>query len=905
MKVMIYPKNFEQKIGFTEVRSLLRARCLSPLGKERVDAMSFSTDAVQVNTWMEEIREFRRIQEGQDDFPLDNFFDVRESVARIRLEGTHMEVEELFDLKRSLETIIAIVNFLSRGEETEQGEIRHYYPALYNLADGVATFPLLVQRISQIIDKFGKMRDNASPELLKIRRELARIEGSISRTLYGILRAAQGEGLVEKDVTPTLRDGRLVIPVAPGLKRKISGIVHDESATGRTVYIEPTEVVEANNKVRELENEERREMIRILTDFAKKVRPNVREILDSYNLMAAVDFIRAKAELARLFKSFEPQVAEEPHIDWIRAIHPLLQLSLERKHNNKLNASLSVDNKEIDKVSNEVDNTQYYDTVLEEENDTRNVPSSVVPLDIQLTKDKHLLIISGPNAGGKSVCLKTVGLLQYMLQCGLSIPVGDRSTTGIFTDIMIDIGDEQSIENDLSTYSSHLMNMKVMMRRASESTLILIDEFGTGTEPQIGGAIAESVLRQFWKKHAWAVITTHYQNLKHFAEEHPGTVNGAMLYDRHEMRPLFQLAIGRPGSSFAIEIARKTGIPEEVIRDASEIVGSDYIQSDKYLQDIVRDKRYWENKRQTIHSHEKELEKRISQYEKDIAALEQSRKEILNRAKAQAEEIIKESNRRIENAIREIREKQAEKEETKRIRQELAAYEAGLTDAGKIDKSDTSNKKKLKSSGLLSDDDFQKKVDKIKSRKERHEQHLKEKASKQQAAADALKNAVRKQQGGGLVMAGDSVRIKGLTSVGKVESIEGKQATVIFGGMRTKMAISRLEHVDAATIQSEQKQFQAYNYSRETRETIDKHRNQFRQELDVRGMRADEALNQVQYFIDDAILVGASQVRILHGKGNGILRQLIRQYLGSVPNVTNYRDEHVQFGGAGITVVEL
>ena len=902
---MIYPKNFEQKIGFTEVRSLLRARCLSPLGKERVDAMSFSTDAAQVNTWMEEIREFRRIQEGQDDFPLDNFFDVRESVARIRLEGTHMEVEELFDLKRSLETIIAIVNFLSRGEETEQGEIRHYYPALYNLADGVATFPLLVQRISQIIDKFGKMRDNASPELLQIRRELARIEGSISRTLYGILRAAQGEGLVEKDVTPTLRDGRLVIPVAPGLKRKISGIVHDESATGRTVYIEPTEVVEANNKVRELENEERREMIRILTDFAKKVRPNVREILDSYNLMAAVDFIRAKAELARLFKSFEPQVAEEPHIDWIRAIHPLLQLSLERKNNKNVSYSISVGDIDSNKVSNEVDNRQDYDTILEEEDEARNVPSSVVPLDIQLTKDKHLLIISGPNAGGKSVCLKTVGLLQYMLQCGLSIPIGDRSTTGIFTDIMIDIGDEQSIENDLSTYSSHLMNMKVMMRRASERTLILIDEFGTGTEPQIGGAIAESVLRQFWKKHAWTVITTHYQNLKHFAEEHPGTANGAMLYDRHEMRPLFQLAIGRPGSSFAIEIARKTGIPEDVIHDASEIVGSDYIQSDKYLQDIVRDKRYWENKRQTIHSHEKELEKRISQYEKDIAALEQSRKEILNRAKAQAEEIIKESNRRIENAIREIREKQAEKEETKRIRQELAAYEAGLLDGSKTDKGETSNKKKLKSSGLLSDDDFQKKVDKIKSRKERHEQHLKEKAGKQQAAAEALKNAVRKQQSGGTVMAGDSVRIKGLTSAGKVESIEGKQATVIFGGIRTKMAVSRLEHVDAATIQSEQKQFQAYNYSRETRETIDKHRNQFRQELDVRGLRADEALNQVQYFIDDAILVGARQVRILHGKGNGILRQLIRQYLGSVPNVTNYRDEHVQFGGAGITVVEL
>lgn len=902
---MIYPKNFEQKIGFTEIRTLLRERCLSPLGKERVDEMSFSTDAGQINTWMEEIREFRQIQEGQDDFPLDNFFDVRESVSRIRLEGAHMEVEELFDLKRSLETIIAIVSFLSRGEETEQGEIRHYTPALYALADGIATFPILVQRISQIIDKFGKMRDNASPDLLQIRRELSRTEGSISRTLYSILQAAQAEGLVEKDVTPTLRDGRLVIPVAPGMKRRISGIVHDESATGRTVYIEPSEVVEANNRIRELENEERREIIRILTEFAKKMRPNVPEILDSYSLMAAVDFIRAKAELARLFRSFEPEVSDKPHIDWIRAVHPLLQLSLERKSRKDANRLSSTDNSHADKGSNDRISLQEDNILSEEEYKTGNVPPSVVPLDIQLTKDKHLLIISGPNAGGKSVCLKTVGLLQYMLQCGLSIPVGDRSTTGVFTDIMIDIGDEQSIENDLSTYSSHLMNMKIMMRHATEHTLILIDEFGTGTEPQIGGAIAEAVLRQFWKKHVWAVITTHYQNLKHFAENHPGTANGAMLYDRHEMRPLFQLAIGRPGSSFAIEIARKTGIPEEVIHDAADIVGSDYIQSDKYLQDIVRDKRYWESKRQTIHSHEKELEKRIAQYEKDIATLEQSRKDILRRAKEQAEEIIKESNRRIENTIREIREKQAEKEETKRIRQELAAYEEGLQSSSQLDKPGKNNKKKMKDSGLLSDEDFQKKVDKIKSRKERHEQHLKERAGKQQAAAEALKNAVRKQQTGGVVNVGDAVRIKGLTTIGKVEAIDGKQATVIFGDMRTKMAMSRLEHVDAASLQTEQQQFQAYNYSRETRETIDKHRNQFHQELDVRGMRADEALNQVQYFIDDAILVGAGQVRILHGKGNGILRQLIRQYLASIPNVKSYRDEHVQFGGAGITVVEL
>lgn len=891
---MIYPHNFEQKIGFAEVRSLLAARCLSTLGKEEVEKMTFSADAGEINLWLEQTREFRRIQEGAEDFPLDNFFDVRESVRRLRLEGTYMEVDELFDLKRSMETIIAIVAFLSRGEENGLGEVRREYPALYGLADGVATFPVLVQRISQMIDKFGKMRDTASPDLLQIRRELARVEGSISRTLYNILRSAQSEGVVDKDVTPTLRDGRLVIPVAPGLKRRISGIVHDESATGRTVYIEPAEVVEANNKVRELENEERREIVRILTEFAKKLRPHVRELLDSYHFLGQIDFVRAKAELAKAFQAFEPEVADGPQMDWIRAIHPLLQRSLAKK------AALP----QYDFADDEDD--------AADRQARQQLPASVVPLDIRLTAEKRILIISGPNAGGKSVCLKTAGLLQYMLQCGLSIPVGERSQTGVFDNLMIDIGDEQSIENDLSTYSSHLRNMKLMMRHADGRTLILIDEFGTGTEPQIGGAIAESVLKQFWEKHAWAVITTHYQNLKHFADGHDGVVNGAMLYDRHEMRPLFQLAIGRPGSSFAIEIARKTGLPEAVIRDASEIVGSDYIQSDKYLQDIVRDKRYWEGKRQTIHGQEKELEKTLARYEQEITELRQSRREIIAKAKREAEEIIRESNRRVENTIREIREKQAEKEETKRIRQELAAYEAGLMGedglpgkgdkAGKRGKTD---KQTLHSAGLLSDEDFQKKIDKIRSRKERHELHQRNKADRQQAAAEQLRAAAEKQRSEGLVRVGDNVRIKGLTSVGRVESLEGKQAIVIFGTVRTKMQVGRLEHVDAAALQSEQKQFQAFNYSRETRETIDQHRSHFRQEIDVRGMRADEALAQVQYFIDDAILVGASQVRILHGKGNGILRQMIRQYLSAVPNVSSYRDEHVQFGGAGITVVDL
>ena len=711
---MIYPNNFESKIGFDEIRTLLKQRCLSTLGKEMVDNITVSHDAETVNEWMQQIREFRRLQEEADNFPLQYFFDVRESISRLRLEGTHMEEDELFDLRRSLETIHNIVRFLNRSEDTDNSETTYPYPALHRLTEDVMTFPQLIQRIDQILDKFGKIKDNASTDLLTIRRNLAKTEGSISRTLYSILRSAQSDGLVDKDVTPTLRDGRLVIPVAPGLKRKVKGIVHDESATGKTVFIEPAEVVEANNRVRELEAEERREIIRILTDFAKQVRPHVHEILQSYKLLATIDLIRAKADFANITKAFEPKVESYPHIDWIQSIHPLLQLSL-AKQNKK-----------------------------------------VVPLDIMLTRQKRILIISGPNAGGKSVCLKTVGLLQYMLQCGLPIPIGERSQTGIFENIMIDIGDEQSIENDLSTYSSHLTNMKNMMKQANNSTLLLIDEFGGGTEPQIGGAIAESVLKQFCRKEAYGVITTHYQNLKHFAEDHEGVVNGAMLYDRHEMQALFQLAIGQPGSSFAIEIARKTGIPDEVIRDASDIVGSDYIQSDKYLQDIVRDKRYWEGKRQTIHQHEKSLQDKIAQYESEIKELEQSRKDIIRRAKEQAEELLRESNKKIENAIRDIRESQADKEETKRIREELNSFK------DEVHETDTK----------ANDEMIAKKISQIQERKERHDKRKKEKAVKNKEAADKLSQAQQRPsstpaQPHQLVI-GDTVRIKGLTTVGTI-----------------------------------------------------------------------------------------------------------------------------------------
>lgn len=859
---MIYPDNFEQKIGFNEIRNMLRERCLSTLGKEQVEKMAFSDDAEQVNEWLKQVREFRRLILEVEDFPLQYFYDVRESIVRIRIENTHLEENELFDLRRSLSTIDCIVKILNHSDEDEshaeendgwRREKNYTYPSLHLLAKDIVTFPQIVQRIDQILDKFGKIRDNATPELLQIRRELAKTEGSISRTLYSILRSAQSEGVVEKDVTPTLRDGRLVIPVIPTLKKKIKGIVHDESATGKTVFIEPTEVVEANNRVRELEGEERKEIIRILTQFTNKLRPYTREIMDSYRFLAKIDLIQAKQKLAEIQKAIEPEVEDHPHIDWIRAIHPLLQQSLEKKG------------------------------------------EKVVPLDITLTQDKRILIISGPNAGGKSVCLKTVGLLQYMLQCGLSIPVSERSKTGVFQNIMIDIGDEQSLENDLSTYSSHLLNMKNMMKAANGNTIILIDEFGTGTEPGIGGAIAEAVLDRFCKQGAYGVITTHYQNLKHFADSHEGVANGAMLYDRHEMKALFQLAIGRPGSSFAIEIARKIGLPEEVIKEASDIVGSEYIQSDKYLQDIVRDKRYWENKRQSIHQREKDMEKTISKYESDIEEIEKSRKQILTKAKQQAEELLKESNKKIENAIREIRENQAEKEETKRIRQELDAFKQEMQE---IDTKEN-------------DDKIARKIAQIQQRKERHAKRKAEKAQNQEKAAAALRNAQNKSQtdNNRELKAGDTVRIKGLTTVGKIESITGDMATAVFGGMRTKMRLNRLEHATESTekdkTEERKESLASYGISKETRKTIDAHKSNFHQDLDVRGMRGDEALNAVQHFIDDAILVGMPRVRILHGKGNGILRQLIRQYVSSIPNVTHYADEHVQFGGAGITVVDF
>lgn len=823
---MIYPQNFEEKIGFDNIRALLKGKCLSDLGRERVAGMSFATSLHVIENEIDMTVELMSVMSSEADFPVNHFYDMRQSLKKIRIEGTWMSEQEIFDLRRSLQTVADIASFFGGEDDGER------YPALKRLAADVVLFPDVVKRIDAIIDKFGKVKDNASARLREIRMELSSVMSGISKNLYSIIRAAQNDGYVDKDVVPTMRDGRLVIPVAPALKRRIKGIVHDESASGKTVFIEPAEIVEANNRIRELESEEKREIIRILTDFADYLRPQADAMMISYDFLGEIDFIRAKALFSIQVGAVKPDMSSSQIVDWSNAVHPLLKLSLE-KHGKK-----------------------------------------VVPLDIRLNGRQRILLISGPNAGGKSVCLKTVGLLQYMYQCGMPVCMDESSVVGLFDDIFIDIGDEQSIENDLSTYSSHLLNMKIMLKKCNAKSLLLIDEFGSGTEPQIGGAIAEALLQRFNAAGACGVITTHYQNLKHFADSHEGVVNGAMLYDRQKMQALFQLQIGNPGSSFAVEIARKIGLPEDVIKDASDMVGSDYINSDKYLQDIVRDKRYWENKRQNIRQKEKALESTIAAYEKAFEELKSERKDILLKAKDEALKLISDSNAAIENTIREIKEAQAEKEKTKELRKELTDLKAA------IESENNDEEERIKA-----------KMERLREKQQRRK--------KEKAKPDAAKTVDRPKEIE--LKAGDFVRVKGQSLVGQIMEISGGNVKAAFGAMVMTLKKDRIE--PAAAPKKADNRVSAV--SLQTQDHIYEKKLAFKQDIDVRGMRGDEAVQAVTYFIDDAIQVGMDRVRILHGTGNGILRTLIRQYLETVPGVKNYRDEHVQFGGAGITVVDL
>lgn len=822
----VYPDNFEVKIGFDKIRELLKGICLSSLGQDQVEQIGFLTDPGALTHELSATEEFLRLITEFDSFPTSYYYDLRPALARIRTEGRFLEVQELFDLKRSLETITAIVRFLQSRDENR-------YATLRQLLGQIQVFPYVRERIEQILSPYGKIKDQASAELAQIRRDLLNKQSQVSKRLHSILKEAQREGIVDEDASIAVRDGRPVIPVASGLKRKLSGIIHDESATGKTSFIEPAEVVELNNEIRELEYAEKREIVKILIGFSNDIRPYLDELAGLYDFLGLIDFLRAKALLAGRMGAVKPLFDGQCVLEWREAVHPLLKFALEKEKR------------------------------------------KVVPLDIRLTSEKHILMISGPNAGGKSVCLKTVGLLQYMLQCGLLIPVEENSRAGIFAQIFIDIGDEQSIENDLSTYSSHLMNMKFFLRHANERTLILIDEFGTGTEPMLGGAIAESILDQLNKLGTFGVITTHYTNLKHFASSAEGIENGAMMYDASRMEPLFRLETGKPGSSFAFEIARKIGMPESILLSATEKIGKDHINFDKHLRDILRDKRYWESKRQRIRQIEKGLDEITEKYESDLKKLNEQRKQILSEAKSEAEKILSEANKTVENTIREIRQSQAEKEKTRALRHQMETF-----------------REEVAKTGEENDEWISRKIEKIRNKKE-----------KQRKASEPREEKPAKKEETQEMLPGVMVRIKGQGAIGEVLEAGEKNVVVAFGQIRTSLSRDQLEVISSNEVRRETR---GTNRTRANinRDISEKKLN-FKAEIDIRGERAEEAIARLQSFIDEAVMLDVRELRILHGKGSGILKEVIRNYLTSDPVVKAFRDEHVQFGGAGITIVEL
>ena len=825
---MIYPATFEQKIGFDRLREQVAALCTMRAARERLAAEGFSTSAQEIEERLSLSDEMRLLLEMERDFPGGDYPDIDQLVAKLRVEGSFLDVGEVVTLHGALSALGGVVSFILAREER--------YPALYELTRDIASFPEIVQRIETILDRFGNVRDNASPELQRIRRAIREREGQAAKRLQAVLASAKGAGIVDSDAQISIRDGRAVIPVSAANKRKLNGFIHDESATGKTFYVEPVEVVEINNELRELEYAERREIVRILSEFTDAIRPEVESIAVSGDYLARIDMLRAKGRWASENGCVKPILSTDDRLVLRNARHPLLQQTL------------------------------------------RAAGREIVPLDLQLDRHKHILVISGPNAGGKSVCLKTTGIVQYMFQCGFPVPASENSELPVFRSIFIDIGDEQSIDNDLSTYSSHLLNMKHMLAGASDRTLVLIDEFGSGTEPTIGGAIAEAILEKLLEKGCYGVITTHYANIKYYASNTEGIANGAMQFDVQRIRPLFRLEMGKPGSSFAIEIARKIGLPEEIIRAASEKAGSDHINIERQLREIARDKHYWEQKRDRIRLTDRKVEALEQSYSEQLAGIRAERQEILRRAKQEAQQLIADANRQIENTIRTIREAQAEKEMTRLARRELEDFREQ-----QVEKADDAEREAS----------VAREIERIERRRQRRAERKARESSETPAAAPEAEKPRE-------VVEGSKVRMEGQDMVGIVRSIKGNRAQVAFGQILTTVDRSRLrvvsnnEYREATRPVAPRTVVSADISARKLR---------FRDHIDVRGLRAAEALEQVRDFIDDALMVGVSSVSILHGKGTGALKEEIRRYLKSVPEVVSAVDEHADRGGAGITIV--
>ena len=820
----IYPSSFEEKIGFDHVRASLSSLCVSRAGRAEVDAMTFSSDPKEVCPLLDQTNEMKSLLESSSALPEVSFVDMGSWLLELKAEGSYATSSNMRALRKALVSFGSVrAFFCQRGGE----EGAPVYPALSRVFEPLMEFPLIVNEIDRCIDRFGEVKDTVSEALYEVRRQLAAAQGAMSRAMQKVMARAMQEGIVDKDTAPSLRDGRMVIPVLAGKKRSLHGIVHDESASGKTVFIEPAEVVEVGNRLRELQMEEHREVVAVLRALAVTVRPEIDNILFSNAILARLDFIMAKASYAIDCDGRMPVVENDAEIDWYHAVHPGL-----------------------------------LDTL-------RKQGKEVVPLDLRLDRKSRFLVVSGPNAGGKSVTLKTVGIVQYMFQCGMLPTLYENSHMGFFSAIFVDIGDEQSIENELSTYSSHLRNMKYFLTHADARTLILADEMGSGTEPQIGGALAQAILDRLADIGCFGIVTTHYQNLKTFAEEKEGFVNGAMLYDRQNLRPAFQLSVGNPGSSFALEIAGNIGLPRDVVEKAKEIVGSDYVNADKYLLDIARDRRYWQNKRQNIREKESKLDSLLSKYEDTSDDLRRRRCEILHDARVEAREILATANARIEKAIRDIRDAAAEKERTKQIRKELEEYKAELSKQGK-DSADAS-------------------PDVLKP--------LRHKSRREKSA-----RPVSVPKATAPLAVGDYVKMAGGGVTGKILSVSSRKAEVAFGNLRTTVELTRLERA------SRPKESLASQPSVMTRASEEESRRRqlgFKTEIDVRGMRADEALQAVTYFLDDAFQFGASRLRILHGTGHGILKTIIRQQLKATAGVAHFEDEDIRFGGAGITVVDL
>ena len=792
---MIYPTNFEQKIGFRRIREMLSGHCISPMGLERVGEMAFSSDKAAIAKSLEQTEEFIGLLQTGVPFPVRDFHDLREAFHQIQIEGTCLNVEDLFALKPSLNVLEAILRY-GRSESADAT------PRLKSLIENIFIERSIFTEVNRLVDDKGEIPDNASTELLEIRQSIRRKQGGIEKRIRQIMGDAKTAGWVDQKSEITIRDGRLVIPVKAGDKRAIRGFIHDESATGQTVYIEPAEIFDTSNEIKELEYAERREIHRILLAFTRLLRPYLSELRKAWNMLGALDFIRAKALLANEIGGVKPEILDMPHVNWQQARHPLLEQKLKAQG------------------------------------------KQVVPLDLQLDKDNRILVISGPNAGGKSVCLKTTGLLQYMLQCGLMPPMRVDSQCGLFDSLFIDIGDEQSILDDLSTYSSHLINMKALLEQADSSTLFLIDEFGTGTEPQLGGAIAEAILLELNKKQAFGVVTTHYANLQLLADNHEGIVNGAMLFDTKFMQPMYIMMTGKPGSSFAFEIAKKIGFPRQILDDAANITGDQHLKFEKQLQQLEVDKKAIRKKEQELRIADQLLTEVVDKYKGLLAELEGKKKQYLRDAAAEAQELIQKANSQIERTIKEIKEAQAEKGRTKEIRQNLEK-------------------------------------------------------TKEEIAQKAREVAEEKKKEAEVVLkVGDTVCIEEMQVVGEVLAISDTDATILFDTVKLRTSPDKLRKVSRAEARKTQRRWQ-----NGIAEDLSEKAEHFDLTLDVRGKRAEEALDIVDKYLDEAKLLSIKEVSILHGKGNGILRKLIREKLSHMHEVERFCDASLETGGTGITRV--